>query len=842
MLTHLLADARYSLRSLAKRPVFAATVVVTLAVGIGINVAFYSIFEGMVLRPVPGAHAPDELVNLAAPGPSLKPGITSCGIAGDCEDVFSYPMFRDLERLQEPFTAIAAHRIAEVNLAYRGTTLSGAGVLVSGQYFGVLGVQPALGRLLGSQDDAVEGGADSVVLSYRYWQNVLGADPSAIGQALIVNGKPLTIVGVAGREFQGTSRPASPEVFLPITFRWRDGEGGFPNFDDRRYYWVYLFARLKSGVSATQAEEAINRPYRAILGDVEAPLQTGMTEQTLAQFRAKTVTVRPGSRGQSWVMTGADLPISILLAAAATVLLIVCVNITNLMLARGAARVGEMAVRLSIGAGPRRLMSLLFTEALLLALLAALLSLPLTQLALRWIQSFVPSQGGTSFDFGLNAGLVALAVVVALVAALAFALGPVLKLARTAPAETLRAHGTRSTGGKAAGRFRVALVTVQIAMSMMLLVLAGLLVHSLLNVANVSLGMRVDSMLSFSVAPERNGYSPVSSTALFHRIEGELAALPGVTSATSSMLTLLNNNSNWQNVRVPGFEPPSSGTNWRADFNAVGTQFFETLGLPLLAGRAFDAADSGAARPRVAVVNERFVEFFRLPANPIGTRIGTERGEAFDVEIVGVVRNAKYANVRDPIRPQLFMPRGVFERAGESTFYVRTAGDSDVLAADIRALVARLDPNLPIMNLESVERRVRDNVFLDRLMGQIAAALAALATLLAAVGLYGVLSYMVAQRTREMGLRMALGASPSALRGVILRQVALMAVVGGTIGIGAALLVGRAASSLLFGVSAAAPLVLLAAVGALTSIAFAAGYVPAFRASRIDPMTALRAD
>ncbi len=841
MLQHLLADVRYCFRGLVKRPAFAVTVVVTLAIGIGINVAFYSIFWGMVLRPIPGAVSPGGLVNLAAPGPGLKPGSTSCDLAGSCEDVFSYPMFRDLEREQESFTAVAAHRMAEVNLAFRGSTLSGTGVLVSGSYFGVLGIQPALGRLLSPQDDAVEGGADTVVLSYRYWQNALGADPGVVGQALVVNGKPLTIVGVAAQEFQGTSRPASPDVFLPITFRWREGVRGFPNFDDRRYYWVYLFARLKPGISAAQAEAAINGPYRAILSDVEAPLQTDMTEQALKQFRAKRVTVSPGARGQSWVMTGAGVPLSIMIFAAGIVLLIACVNIANLMLARGATRVGEMAVRLSIGAAPRRLVSLVFTEALLLALLAALVSLPLTQLTLRWIQSVVPAQGALSFDFGVSIGLVVLTVVVALPCAVTFSLVPILKLARTAPGQALHAHGTRSTGGKAANRFRIVLVTVQIAMSTMLLVLAGLLAQSLSNVASVDLGMRVESLLSFSIAPERNGYTRAASGELFERLEEGIAALPAVTSVAPSMLTLLNNNSNYWNVRAATFEA-TPGTSPVADANLIGPKFFETVGMPLVAGRDFGRADVGTDRPKIAIVNQRFVEYFRLGPDVVGTRIGAGNGDGLDVEVVGVVSDAKYANVKDPIHPQIFMPLRQFESLGALTFYVRTVGDPEAVAAGVRALVAGLDSSLPIMNLQEVDRQVRDNVFLDRLMGQIAGGLSVLATLLAAVGLYGVLSYMIAQRTRELGLRMALGASPSTLRAAILGQVGRMALVGGAFGIGAALLLGRAASSLLFGVNAADPLMLSAAAGALASIVLSAAYLPARRASRTDPMTALRSD
>lgn len=841
MFARLSNDVRYCVRGLVKRPAFAVIVVLTLAVGIGINVAMYSIFQGMVLRPIPGAFEPQGLVNLGAPGPGLKQGNTSCNLAGDCEEVFSYPMFRDLERVQEPFTAIAAHHMIEANLAIRGETLSGSGVLVSGNYFGVLGVQPALGRLLGPQDDAAEGNADSVVLSYRYWQNALGADPGIVGQALVVNGKSLTIVGVASRDFSGTSRPAAPEVFLPITFRWRDSPRTVPNFDDRRYYWVYLFARLEPGISIAQAEAAINRPYRAILDDVEAPLQLGMTEQTLTRFRAKSITVAPGARGQSWIMSGAGMPLSILLVATATVLLIACVNIANLMLARGATRVGEMAVRLSLGAAPRRLFALLFTESALLALFAALVSLPLTLVTLRSIESMVPAQGAASFDFGLNVALVGVAVAVAVASTLLFALLPVLKLARTQPGHVLHSQSTRSTGGKAANRFRVGLVTAQIAMSMMLLVLAGLFAQSLANAARVDLGMRVESLLSFSISPERNGYAPAGSAALFDRVEEELAALPGVTHVASSLLTLLANNSTVWDIRAPAFEP-LPGTRPIADFNGVSPRFFETLDIPLLAGRDFGVADAGPDRPRVAIVNQSFVEYFALGANAVGTRIGAGQGDGFDVEIVGVIRDAKYDNVKDPIRPQLFLPRGQFERTGTLTFYVRSAGEPESTAASIRNAVARLDSSLPIMNMQTVDRQVRENLFLDRFMGTLAGALAVLATLLAAVGLYGVLSYMVAQRTREIGLRMALGAPAAQLRGMVLRQVGGMAAIGGAIGLGAAVMLGQAAGALLFGVQVADPLVLSAAIGALAAIVFGASYLPARRASRVDPMIALRGD
>jgi putative ABC transport system permease protein len=755
--------------------------------------------------------------------------------------VFSYPMFRDLERQQEPFTGIAAHRMFDASLAFRGEAVPATGVLVSGSYFGVLGIQPALGRLLGPQDDAAEGSAEAVVLSHHYWQNTLGADPSVVGEALVVNGKPMTVVGVAAQDFSGTTRPLSPAVFVPITFHWLDAPNALPpNFDDRRNYWLYLFGRLKPGISGTAAETAINATYRPILDEIEAPLQTGMTEQQLTQFRAKTITVTPGARGQSWIVRDSGVPLSILLVSAATVLLIACVNIANLMLARGATRVGEMAVRLSLGAAPRRLVALLFTEAVLASLLAAAASLPVTLLMLQWAGSMVPAYGAASVDVSLNAKYVAIAIAAALVSAATFSLYPILKLSATRPGLPVRGNGSLSIG-KTTSRFRTALVTAQVAMATMLLVLAGLLAQSLANVTRVDLGLRTESLLSFSISPERNGYARQDSITLLDSVEREVGALAGVTSVSSALVPLLAGNSVTRNVRIPGFEP-AAGTLPLAHFNGVGEGFFDTLGIALVAGRHFEPADAGLDRPKVAIVNERFVERFALGSNAVGTRLGIVEGDIRDIEIVGVVANAKYNNVKDPIRAQLFMPRDQVAAIAAATFYVRHSGAAESVLDGIRAVVARLDPSLPFTTVQTMDGQIRENVFGDRFMGILGAALAAVATLLAVVGIYGTLSYMVTQRTREIGLHIALGAPPARLRGMIVGQIGAMASIGGVMGVGAAVLIGQAASVLLFGVQPFDPLVLISAISILAAVVLAAAWLPARRAAGVDPIVALRAD
>jgi predicted permease len=381
MLSNLLMDVRYALRGFAQRPMFVVIIVLTLGCGIAVNSAVLSLFEQTLLRSLPVSE-PEALVNFVSPGP--KPGSASNDSAGYLDQVFSYPMFRDLEGLQEPFVGIAAHRTIDVNVAVDGQTSSARAMLVSGGYFSLLGVVPAAGRLLGPQDDG--GGAEAAMLSYSFWQNSLGADPTVVGRAIVVNGQALTVVGIAPKTFHGTTLGVRPAVFVPSTFPPRPDENASAvAHGDRTYSWLYLFARLKPGVSVERAEAAINAPYRAILNDVEVPLLRNFSAQTTEQFRSKTLTLAPGARGQSILPFQARAPLTIALVVTGIVLLIACVNIAGLMLARGATRLGEMAVRSSLGATRWRLLSLLLVESLLLAGLAVVAAVPLTSAALEGI-------------------------------------------------------------------------------------------------------------------------------------------------------------------------------------------------------------------------------------------------------------------------------------------------------------------------------------------------------------------------------------------------------------------------------------------------------------------------
>ena len=827
-------DLRYCLRGLLARPMFALIVVLTLALGIGANTAVFSLFHQMLLRPLPVAH-PEELVNLSSPGP--RQGWKTTNNTGNSDNIFSYPLYRDIEQHQAGFGTVAAHREIPVNLAYRGVTQKSRGTLVSGSYFPVLGLTPALGRLFDRNDDSAPGKADGVVLSHAYWRNSLGADAGVIGQTLVVNGVPLPIVGVAPAGFHGTTVGMAPDVFVPITLRWTTNPDYLPNHDDRQMHWVYLFARLATGVTAERAQEVINVPFQSVMREVEAPIQN-MSGAPLEQFLARRIVLEPGARGQSSMPAQMATPLLLLLGVATLVLLTACVNIANLQLARGAARLGEMAVRAAIGASRRRLLRQLLWESALLGLAGAALALPVALLGLRVLAAMLPEADAA--DVTLMPAAIAFALVMALVTVLAFGLFPALQLARTSPMGVMKGQAGQPGGGRATSRFRAVLVTVQIAFSMTLLVLAGLFTQSLSNLARVDLGLRTDALLSFSLSPQLNGFDAPRARQLFDRVEADLAALPGVTSVASSTVRLLSDSEDGNNVSVEGYvAAPEESTDVMR--NEVGPQFFDTVGMDLLAGRDFSGADSLGA-PKVAIVNQRFVQRFGLGDNPIGKRMALGMGEALDIEIVGLVKDAAYSSVKKERPPLVFLANRQNDHVSDMTFYVRSALDPGQQTAAIRGAIERIDPNLPIEDLVTMREQIRENTAEDRMVGTLSSAFALLATLLAASGLYGVLSYTVAQRRREIGLRLALGAPPARLRGMVLGQIARMALVGGAIGLVAAIALGHAAEALLFGLRGHDPFVLGASVLLLGVIVFLAGYLPARRAARTDPMNALRYD
>ncbi len=844
-----LADLRLALRTLSRQRTFTAVLALTLALGIGVNVAIYSLAEQFLLRPLP-VPEPDRLVNLSDPGPKtvgrmdpLRPA-TPPGESeiGGPETVFSYPMFRDLEREQEPFVGLAAHHTLDVRLSTGEQARNGDAILVSGSYFSVLGLQPALGRLLGPEDDRVDGQAESVVLSYAYWQSAFAGDPDVLGRTLLVNEVPLTIVGVAPKGFNGTTAISSvyervATVFVPITIPSGETSGlaaaiAIPNHERRDFYWVHLFARLDPGVTREAAAAAMNPLYRAILSEVEAPLLTDVDEQQREAFRARALVLSLGARGQTLgeILLVMRIALLLLFSVSGLVLLICCANVAGLMLVRATARTGEMAVRASMGASRGRLASLLAAEAFVLALPAALLSLPIALLILRG-PSRVPGIPDSVSDVlevfsnvSLSATAALVATGVAVVSALAVGLLPLRGLIRTEPGKTLQAYGARQTTAKGVTRFRATLATAQVTLSMALLGMTFVLAQSVATMTRIDLGLDLDSVATFSVTPPPRRWT---SSADWAPIAQALDAIPGVSSMASSTPALLGGHTMNFPVSVRGVErePLPVGT------YQISPGFFRMFGIELLAGRELNDTDSGYS---AAIVSQRFVERLGLTRDDVlGRTIELPFGFGTSM-IVGVVADLRSGRITEDIEPRMFLP------GGNHTYYVRSARPPEDLMNAVRETVARVDPSMTVSSMSSMEQQFLDGIAIQRFASGASSAFAVLATALAALGLYGVLAYSVAQRSREIGLRLALGAPAARIGGMVLRQVAGMAAIGVVLGALAAWGLGLAAQSLLFGVEAGDPLALGAAAVVLTVVMLGAAYIPARRASRVDPMTVLR--
>jgi predicted permease len=833
-----MTELKHAFRQLVLRPGLSATVIVMLALGIGATTAIFTLFHEILMRPLP-VPEPDRLVALTVPGG--RAGIPRTGLAvNDWNSTFSYPALRELEARQDVFTGLAAHYDFLANLDSGERATFSRGVLVSGRYFEVLGVRPALGRLIGPQDEPSVGESEVAVLSYDYWQRELGGDPRVLNTTLSVNGRNLTIVGVADEGFEGAMLGWQPEVYVPLTMRWVMQPEEPRNDENRLAYWVYVLARLKPGVSLEQATAAMNVLYSEIARE-DVAAGVSLTEEQRARLLESRLVLQPGARGQSNVTRQTAAPLTFLLAITTLVLLIVCANIANLLLARGTARAGELAIRRAIGANRGRLIGQLFGESALLASLGALLSLPVALATIRLIVALAPGTAATRLELSpLSLPVLGFEAAAAIVTVLLFGLAPAIRAARTDLAPVLKGQAAQSHGGRGAVRFSRVLITAQITFATLLLVLAGLFTRSLVNVARLDLGMNAESVASFSVSPLLGGYAPGQLDSIYDRIQEALAAQPGIVSVGSAALPVFQGFSLGGIVQVVG-GPELSGNTYAENNLMVSPRFFESFSIPLLAGRDFTDADRTG--PPVAIVNEAFVEKFQLGRDAVGKRVRLQGPflRSADTEIIGVVADTRFMRVKGRMPAQFFTPRPRGDTSfGSLFFFVRGARDADSLLSMIPRVVASIDPNLPVGNPSTVQSSVRGNLAFDRIVTVLSTTLAVLATVLAAIGLYGALAYNVAQRTRELGLRLALGAEPLALRAMVLKQVGVMALVGGALGLALALAVGRLVGAWLYDLSGHDPAAIVGAIVVLTAVALGAAYVPARRASNVAPLEALR--
>ena len=828
---------RAAIRSLQKTPVLSLAAVLSLALGIGANAAIFSFFNHALLKQLP-VQNPGQLVTFSAPGP--KQGrISSSSNIGGPEAVFSHPLFRDLERDQKVLSGLAAHREISANIAYRGQTSNEIAVLVSGGYFPVLGMRPALGRLFTEDDDRTPGAHRVVVLSHAYWRSRFGEDPSILNDTIVVNGEPMTVVGVAPRGFESTAAEETPRAFLPLMMS-ATIHSDYEDLSNRRNHWLYLFGRLKPGMSRDAAQASINGLFSGILQNVELPQMKNAfgSDRSRSEFLARTILLADGARGERGNRAELVPVFTLMFGITGIVILIACANIANLLLARGVSRAGEFAIRLSLGASRAQLVAQLMTESCLLAVVGGAAGL----FVARWLTDALRAgrpANDTFLPFEIDGPLLLFAFGLSLVTALIFGILPAL--------HSTRVHVTtmaRTQGGVTAGtssRLRSALVTSQIALALALLVVGGLFAKSLVNIGRIDLGMQTSNVTTFRVSPALNGYSNERSRALFEQITDQLGAVPGVTSVGESTIRLIEGSNASANVSVRGFEA-GPDADMDASLSMIGPPFFSTLGIPLIAGREFTRADVAASQ-HVAIVNETFARKFNLARDTvIGTRmeLGRNDNPKFDIEIVGLVQNSKYSDAKQDPPPVFFLPYRQRDDIRAIVYYARSSLDTTAMNAAVMQIMSKLDPNLPIEELRTMETQVRDQAARDRLLAQIAVGFAALSTLLAAVGLYGVLAYSVAQRTPEIGVRLALGADGARIRRMMLRYVGQVTAAGVAVGLMAAILFGRVAASLLFGVEGADAPVILAAVAIVILVATFAAMIPANRASRIDPSRALR--
>jgi predicted permease len=843
MMGHVLSDLRYALRSLRKTPVVTAVAVLSIALGIGANTAVFTLVDQVLLRLLP-VRQPEELVVVTAEGTQYGNGW------GDGNEL-SYPRYADLRDHNQVFTGMLCRFGSDFHVAFGGATERVQGELVSGTYFPVLGVGPHLGRTFGPDEDKVPNGHPVAMLSHAYWKSRFAGDPVIVGKALVVSNQPMTIVGVAQEGFDGVNQGKAAQIFVPIMMAGRLAplplrEG----ITDRRMRWLNVFARLRPGVTPEQAAAAL-QPFYA------SQLRTEVQEAAFAKasatdkdnFLKGTVAVTAAGQGRSDLRRQLTRPLLVLTTIVACVLLIACANVANLLLARASARQREMAIRLALGATRGRILQQLLVESMLLAMLGAIAGLALATWGADLLLEFYRNPDiPLTVSARPDARVLGFTLLISLATGLLFGLMPALQSARPALAPTLKNEAGAVVGGSSV-RLRKALVISQVALSLLLLIGAGLFIRSLHNLMAVRPGFDTTHLIEFGVSPRMNGYEGVRSKQFAKRLLEQVQRTPGVTGAGFTGIGLLEGGS-WNSRMTIEGHTAKPDERVITHNNPMSPGYFDALGMKIVAGRDFDERDevltpvAPGTNPAVVIVNQTFVTRYLGNRHPIGVRIGFGRdpGTPTPIEIVGVVSDAKYRSLRNETEPQAFFPFFAGPDVGGFTMYVRTRQAPEEMFPTLRRVVQQLDPNLPLFAMQTFETRVERSVSNERLVASLSSVFGLIATLLAMIGLYGVMAYTVTQRTREIGIRMALGAVSRDVARMILRDVAILVGVGLAIGLPAAWGLGRYIGNQLFEITPTDPTTLAAAVIVLAIVAALAGLIPARRAARINPILALRYD
>ncbi|MBI1358113.1 MAG: FtsX-like permease family protein [Acidobacteria bacterium] len=827
-------DLRYAARSLAHNPGFAFVAILSLALGIGAVTAIFTIADQALLRVLP-VKDPDRLALLTWRGSFIG------GATDGWAESFSYPFFREMEEAKPAELSGLAARFQTSAAVDAGEGVERANVeLVSGEYFSVLGVQAALGRTLLPEDDDEPDAEPWAVVAYDYWRDRLGAEPSAVGRTIRINGYPMTVVGVAPPGFVGFERLRPADLF--VSFQMNAAVR--PTYDHRTRrdsIWLNVFGRLAPGVDPRQAAATLAPAYSAVLRrDLEEHPRNAETAEKYVGNRLELV---DAAQGLGNIRELVAQPLHILLAMVGLLLLITCVNVATLLVIRAAKREKEIALRCSLGASRWTVMRGVLLESLLLAAGGAALGLVFAQLGSTLLVRLIPAERlGLVFETTPDWRALSFTAAVALLTALLFALAPALQSTRAAAASALKNEAASASLSRAQTRLRRGLVIGQVALSLMLLGVAGLFGKSLDRIFQTDPGVAVNRLLAFAIVPAEQRYEPARSLQLATDLQRRLQLIPGVTSASAANTPMLAGANGQNTMAVEGYQP-EQGEDMQAGANHVLPGFFATLGVPLLAGRDFDERDAAGA-PAVIIINETFARrFFGSPTEAVGRRVGSFLDKPpLPYEVVGVVADHKGVDLREEEFPRTYWPLLQANKPDYMGFYVSTPGDPAALIPAVQDAVHEIDPSLPVFGVKTLRRQVEETHFMENLFAQLSAVFAALATLIAGVGLYGVAAFSVARRTREIGIRMALGQPRGGIFKLVLSEGLLLAAIGILVGAPLAVGAARLVGSQLYGVSPVDLNVAAAAVGALLAVAALAGYAPARRATRISPSSALRCD
>ena len=836
-MTQILEDLRYGLRLLRKAPTFTAVAIVTLAMGIGANTAIFTLLDQALLRSLP-VKEPQRLVLLRYTG--RNNGYSY--VRTDASLTLSYPMYRDLRDHNSVFSGLIATSWAHVGLQWHNDSQLEDAEMVSGNYFDVLGVRPAIGRLLVASDDVAQDANPVAVLSFAYWQRRFGSDPRIVGQTISINGHPFTVLGVAAPGFHSVVAGDNPAVFVPITMK-PEITPGWNDLDARRSVWLNIVGRLQPGLTREQAQAAVDPLWHSIR--TQEFSEMGHSSQRLKDefLTYSHLFLDDGSKG---VRAAEDSHTSLLvvMGMAALMMLIACANVACLLLVRVASRAREISVRYALGAKRGRVIQQLLAEGLLLGLAGGIAGILLSPQISRLLARILWSQSAEEVGFSTfpDLRILAFSFFLTLLVAILFSLAPALQFWRADVSGALKQQVATVARGPL--HLRRSLVVAQIGLSLLLLVGAGLFVRTLHNLKHLDVGFTTSHLITFSIDPRLAGYERAQTTGLYQRILDELAGLPGVRSVAATSDPELDDNNTSSNITIAGYRS-AENEDMNVEAAKVSPGYFSTLQIPLLAGREVSDQDR-VGTPKVAVVNESFArKYFGAPQNAIGHYFCWGAGDVTpDIEIVGVAKDALHTTLRDRVRRTVFTPFLQAKEAGTNsggmTFYVRTWQTPEAAENTIRQFMHTFDSNIVLNHFRTMQEQVEENLTTERAIALLASSFGALAALMAAIGIYGVLAYSTAQRIREFGIRIAMGATAATVIRMVLAEIAWMAGLGAAIGLPLSILLARSLRSQLFGVSGTDPLTLFVVCGVIATVSFASAALPALRAAKVDPMVALR--